>query len=134
MSTKRNTSKSRGATKSAGKSSAKASSKKAAKKTANKRGASSAKAGSGRGTAATATTSTATVSDSFNELIGRALTDKDFRTQLFDDRKGATRGVKLTKVDKAALERLTPDVLESQAARLGGRAALTIKVVISKSF
>ncbi|MEK6279023.1 MAG: Os1348 family NHLP clan protein [Acidobacteriota bacterium] len=74
------------------------------------------------------------ISDNFAELVGRALTDKDFRQSLFKDRTKATRGFALTKNDRSALDRLTPEVLESQAARLGGRAALTIKVVISKSF
>jgi hypothetical protein len=74
------------------------------------------------------------VSDSFNELVGRALTDKDFRALLFSNQAKATRGFKLTSVDKEALKRLTVDNLESQAERLGNRAAITIKVVIRKKF
>jgi hypothetical protein len=74
------------------------------------------------------------VSDSFNELIGRALTDKEFRALLFANQAKATRGFKLTSVDREALKRLTVDNLESQAERLGNRAAITIKVVIRKKF
>jgi hypothetical protein len=74
------------------------------------------------------------VSDSFNELIGRALTDSEFRSLLFSDQAKATRGFKLTSVDREALKRLTVDNLESQAERLGNRAAITIKVVIRKKF
>jgi hypothetical protein len=74
------------------------------------------------------------VSDSFNELIGRALTDNEFRALLFSNQAKATRGFKLTSVDREALKRLTVDNLESQAERLGNRAAITIKVVIRKKF
>ena len=88
----------------------------------------------GKKAAASSKSTTGAVSDNFTELVGRALTDKDFRRTLFANRTKATRGFGLTKVDRAALDRLTPEVLESQAARLGGRASLTVKVVISKSF
>jgi len=74
------------------------------------------------------------VSDSFNELVGRALTDNQFRALLFANQAKATRGFKLTSVDKEALKRLTVENLESQAERLGNRAAITIKVVIRKKF
>ena len=74
------------------------------------------------------------VSDSFNELIGRALTDKEFRALLFSNQAKATRGFKLSSVDREALKRLTVENLESQAERLGNRAAITIKVVIRKKF
>ena|ERR1051325_2432784 len=83
---------------------------------------------------AKAGTATGSVSDSFNELIGRALTDKEFRKELFANQARATRGFKLTSVDREALKRLTPAMLESQAERFGNRAAITIKVVIRKKF
>jgi hypothetical protein len=83
---------------------------------------------------APATGASPTVSDSFNELLGRALTDKEFRNTLFTNRAQATKGFRLTAVDRDALDRLTPDVLESQAERLGNRAALAIRVVIKKKF
>jgi len=84
--------------------------------------------------AAKRATASGSVSDSFNELIGRALTDREFRGSLFSDQARATRGSKLTAVDREALKRLTPAMLEGQAERFGNRAAITIKVVIRKKF
>jgi hypothetical protein len=74
------------------------------------------------------------VSDNFNELIGKALTDKEFRDLLFSNPAKATRGFKLSSVDREALKRLTPANLESQVERLGNRAAIAIRVVIRKKF
>lgn len=102
---------------------------KSAKKGATKKGAAK-KGAAKKGTASAAPT----VSDSFNELIGRALTDREYRDTLFSNRARATKGYKLTAVDREALDRLTPDLLESQAQRLGNRASLAIMVVIKKKF
>ena len=70
----------------------------------------------------------------FTELLGRALTDTEFRDELFRDRSKVVRRFRLSKADLATLDSLTKRQLEEQAGRLGGRAAITIKVVISKSF
>jgi hypothetical protein len=111
------------------KSSSSKSGKKSAKKSASKK--SSAKK---RATKKGTTSAAPTVSDSFTELIGRALTDKEFRSTLFSNRARATRGYKLTSADREALERVTPDLLENQAERLGNRASLAIMVVVKKKF
>lgn len=68
------------------------------------------------------------------ELIGRALTDEEFRQRLYEDRQSTIADFELTRTDLKALDELSIDELEEQAARLGGRASITIKVVISKSF
>jgi hypothetical protein len=68
------------------------------------------------------------------ELIGRALTDKEFRQRLFDDRKAALRGVSLSAADQEALDSLTREDLDRHAALMGDKTALTIKVVIKKKF
>ena len=73
-------------------------------------------------------------SAALSEIVGRALTDAEFRELLFTDRKRAVRGMKLNDADRSALDRLTPDMMREHAERLGGRASLTVKVVISKSF
>jgi hypothetical protein len=68
------------------------------------------------------------------ELIGHALADQDFRERLFTDREALLRDYELTERDREALERLSRDELEQQAERLGGRASITIKIAITKSF
>tara|TARA_R110002096_G_scaffold36454_8_gene101825 strand:+ start:624 stop:1001 length:378 start_codon:yes stop_codon:yes gene_type:complete len=68
-------------------------------------------------------------------LLGRALTDEKFRGDLFELRDKILVDYDLSSRDLDALTRLDPETLEEQARRLGGGVnALTIKVVISKSF
>ncbi len=68
-------------------------------------------------------------------LLGRALTDDKFRGDLFRLRDKTLGGYDLSARDLDALSRLDRKTLEDQAKRLGGGVnALTIKVVISKSF
>lgn len=71
-----------------------------------------------------------------SELIGRALTDNEFRTTLFKDRMAATRGYRLSKNDQATLKKLTPELVEQHAAMMRGQrsSAITIFIAISKSF
>ena len=73
-------------------------------------------------------------SKGLTELIGRALTDKDLRDALFTNRAAAIKGYTLTKVDRAALDRLTPDTLEEHAGKIGSAEAWAVKVVITKKF
>jgi outer membrane biosynthesis protein TonB len=93
----------------------------------------SAKKKAGRRTT-TAAQAEVRASPALTELLGRALTDKTFREELINNEPEAIRSFKLTAEDKRTLRRLNPDILEEQAARLGGRAAWTIKIVVSKSF
>jgi hypothetical protein len=68
------------------------------------------------------------------ELIGRALTDVEFRERLAENRKAVAPEFELSERDLEALQRLDMDEVRRQAERLGGRASITIKVVITKSF
>ena len=96
---------------------------KSAKKGASKKAATKRAAASGGG-----------ASNGFSELIGRALTDKDFRASLYTKRDAALKGYSLTKADRAALDQLPREELENQAKLLGNRSALTIKIVIRVRF
>ena len=73
-------------------------------------------------------------SDSLAELIGRSLTDRDFRELLFTNRARALRGYSLSEMDFEAIENLDRTKLEDAAAKLSGRTDLAIKVVITKKF
>ena len=73
-------------------------------------------------------------SPALTELLGKALTDKEFRANLAAERETVIRKFDLTKADIAFLKKISAEQLEAQAQRLGGRAAWTIKIVISKSF
>jgi hypothetical protein len=74
------------------------------------------------------------LSPAFSELVGRALTDKEFRAALFRNRPSAVRGFRLTKADLEALRQLTKRQLDLQASRLGSRTAWTIKIVVKIRF
>jgi hypothetical protein len=73
-------------------------------------------------------------SDSLAELIGRSLTDRDFRELLFTNRARALRGYSLSEMDFEAIEKLDRTKLEDAATKLSGRTDLAIKVVITKRF
>jgi ADP-ribosylglycohydrolase len=70
------------------------------------------------------------------ELLGRALTDHEFRDQLFRDRNAATHGYQLTPADHAALENLDRGQLDQQAQKLsaGSASAMAISIVIRIKF
>jgi hypothetical protein len=70
-----------------------------------------------------------------SELIGRALTDKQFRVQLHTDQEAAVRGYNLSKGDLKTLKSLDPEILEAHANSLGAeKSALKIMVKITKKF
>src|SRR6266699_6425896 len=75
-------------------------------------------------------------SSGLSEVIGKALTDKEFRTTLFKNRPSALRGYRLSKGDRSALDSLTEKDIEEHAAQLGAGASpqWTIKIVITKHF
>jgi hypothetical protein len=73
-------------------------------------------------------------SDTLAELIGRSLTDRDFRELLFTNRARALRGYILSDMDFEAIEKLDRIKLEDAATKLSGRTDLAIKVVITKRF
>src|SRR4030095_555429 len=86
------------------------------------------------GTKSKTQTLTVKASPALTELLGKALTDKEFRARLATEQKAATSGFNLTKSDLKVLNRITPDQLEEQAKRLAGRVGLMIKIVITKRF
>ena len=65
-----------------------------------------------------------------SEVIGRALTDKEFRDLLFNNRSKAIQGFQLSRGDRVSLERLSREEIEAQTERLGGRTSLAVRVVI----
>jgi Fic family protein len=65
-----------------------------------------------------------------SEVIGRALTDKEFRDLLFNNRSKAIQGFQLSRGDRVSLERLSREEIEAQAERLGGLTSLAVRVVI----
>jgi hypothetical protein len=105
--------------------------KKSTKKAAKKGSKKGAKKGAKKAAKKAAATG---ASNGFSELIGRALTDREFRGALYSRRESALKGYNLTKADRAALEQLPREELENQAKLLGNRSALTIKVVIRVRF
>ncbi len=112
-----------------------ATTKKSTKKSGSKKGSKkAAKKGAKKATKKAAASGGVGVGNGFSELIGRALTDRDFRAALYSRRESAVKGYKLTKADRAALEQLPREELENQAKLLGNRSALTIKVVIRVRF
>jgi hypothetical protein len=68
------------------------------------------------------------------ELIGKALTDKDLRGELFKNPDATAARFSLSGSDVEALKKLDQHKFEVAASQLAGRQELTIKVVISKSF
>ncbi len=63
--------------------------------------------------------SQATASHTLKEIIGQALVDREYRELLFADRARALTGFELSHADRAALERLDRETLESQASKVG---------------
>jgi outer membrane biosynthesis protein TonB len=63
--------------------------------------------------------SQATASHTLKEIIGQALVDREYREVLFADRERALTGFELSHADRAALERLDRETLESQASKVG---------------
>lgn len=68
------------------------------------------------------------------ELIGKALTDKDLRAELFDSPDAVATRFELSTKDVDALKKLDATKFEVAANQLAGRQDMTVKVVISKSF
>jgi hypothetical protein len=68
------------------------------------------------------------------ELIGKALTDKELRDDLFRDPDGIASRFSLASKDAEAIKKLDPAKFEVAASQLAGRQDWTVKVVISKSF
>jgi hypothetical protein len=55
------------------------------------------------------------------EIIGRAITDPEFREKLIDDAAGACQGYDLTEEELAALEAIDPGDLQTFAENLPER-------------
>jgi hypothetical protein len=70
-------------------------------------------------------------SPSLVELLGRAVTDEQFRDKLYTDQENATKGYMLTDADREALANLPRDELEKQAQRFGAGSATAISIGIS---
>ena|SRR5215813_618670 len=74
------------------------------------------------------------ISPAMQELVGKAITDAQFRKQLFSDRAKATKGLKLTAIDRDALAKLNPDQLEKQAQVFAKKLEIYIFVQITIHF
>ena len=77
-----------------------------------------------------------TPSPALIEVLGRAVTDDQFREKLYSDQEGATQGYMLTDIDREALANLPKEELDNQAQRFGSASAtgLTIGIYIKGSF
>jgi hypothetical protein len=75
-------------------------------------------------------------SQGLTELIGRALTDRDFRESLFRDRAKAVERYELSPADLEALDHLSRETLEEHARQFseGDALALTIGIFIRIKF
>ena len=63
----------------------------------------------------------------FQDLIGKALVDKDFRDKLFTDRPEAVKGFTLSPDEQQALAGLTKEQFEEQAAKItAGQQAMMV--------
>jgi hypothetical protein len=74
------------------------------------------------------------VSPAFMELVGRAITDEQFRDRLYSDREAAVADYRLTDVDQTALDELTRDKLEEQAEVLTHASQISISIKITYHF
>lgn len=74
------------------------------------------------------------ISPALQEVIGRAITDAEFRKLLFQDRARAIKGFKLTKIDLSALDKLTPKQIEEQAQVFAKKMEIYIFVKITIHF
>ena len=77
---------------------------------------------------------TRVISPALQELIGRAITDAEFRKLLFQDRARAIKGFKLSKIDLDSLAKLTPKELEDQAQVFAKKMEIYIFVKITIHF
>lgn len=68
------------------------------------------------------------------ELIGKALTDKELRSELFANPDAVARRFALSKTDTEALKKLDAAKFDIASSQLAGKRELTIKVSITKSF
>ncbi len=70
------------------------------------------------------------------EVLGRALTDEQFRAQLTRDRAGTARKFRLNQADIEALESIPDEQLEEHAQRFsaGSAAAVTVGVTVKGTF
>lgn len=74
------------------------------------------------------------VSSDFLELVGRALTDEQYRDLLYSDREAAVEDYRLTEIDNEALDQLTRDKLEEQAEVLTHSSQISISIVVRVKF
>lgn len=70
------------------------------------------------------------------ELLGRALTDAEFRGLLYSDREAAVRDYQLTETDLRALQNLSRADLDEHARQFaeGSATEITIAIVIRVRF
>jgi len=75
-------------------------------------------------------------SEGLTELIGRALTDEQFRAELYQDRAKTIENYQLTPADLEALDNLPREALDEHALRFGAGSAagLTIGIFIKGEF
>jgi hypothetical protein len=77
---------------------------------------------------------TRVISPALQELIGRAITDKDFRETLFKDQATAVKGYKLTKIDLQCLGQIKPEQIEQQATTFAKKLNVYVFVQITIHF
>jgi hypothetical protein len=75
-----------------------------------------------------------TVSPQFLELLGRALTDSDFRELLYNDREAATREYSLTDIDEQSLDEMTRERLEEHLDVMAHSTSTAIAVTTKTTF
>lgn len=75
-------------------------------------------------------------SPGLTELLGRAITDADFRELLYQERAGAVSQYRLTDTDLKALDNLSRETLEEHAQQFaqGRPTEITIMIVIRVRF
>jgi hypothetical protein len=71
------------------------------------------------------------VSPQFLELVGRALTDTEFRDLLYSDREAATSGYTLTDVDEQSLDEMTRERLEEHVEVMTHTTSTAVSVGIT---
>lgn len=75
-------------------------------------------------------------SPGLTELLGRALTDTEFRDLLYSDRDAAVRDYQLSETDLQALQNLSREALDEHAQQFaeGSATEITIAIVIRVRF
>jgi len=75
-------------------------------------------------------------SPGLTELLGRALTDSEFRDMLYSNREAAVRDYQLTETDLQALQNLSREALDEHARQFaeGSATEITIAIVIRIRF